>query len=275
LTYVEIPLRYALVNDQRHDARASLSGICPGCGQAMTPKCGGLRIHHWAHKGIRSCDPWWEPETPWHRAWKAQFSTAWQEVILRGKNGEKHIADVRTEHGLVLEFQHSAIAPLERQSREAFYRNMVWIVDGTRRKREMPRFEQGRRSLQVSAWRGVYTTRFPDECFPRDWLDSTVPAFFDFATMESDPPDTAAERRLLWGVLPGRADGQAVIVALDRQRFVLAARTRPQILAARSIVGTLDARFRAARAQATIAARRYSSRSAWRRWRPRRRTPRF
>jgi hypothetical protein len=30
----------------------------------MTPKCGQLKVWHWAHRSTRSCDPWWENETP-------------------------------------------------------------------------------------------------------------------------------------------------------------------------------------------------------------------
>lgn len=268
-------MRYALVRDQRHEAEPGLSGICPGCGQAMTAKCGNQRIHHWAHKGARSCDHWWEPETPWHRAWKREFQDTWQEVILRDELAQKHVADVRTDLGLVLEFQHSYLSPLERQSREAFYRNMSWIVDGMRRKRDLPRFMEGRRSFQISPWQGVYTTPFPQECFPQDWLDSAVPVFFDFTGMDPIDRRTCVERRLLWGLLPGRADGCAVIVALDRQRLVLSARTRPQIIPARKMVDALGARFRALRAQAVIEVRRYPIDRAWRRRRPRRRTPRF
>ena len=41
---------------------------------------------------------------------------------------------------MVIEFQHSHIDPLERVSRENFYNNMVWVVDGTRLKRGHQRF---------------------------------------------------------------------------------------------------------------------------------------
>lgn len=45
---------------------------------------------------------------------------------------EKHVADVKTVHGKVIEFQHSPMKPEELKSREAFYADMVWVVDGTR-----------------------------------------------------------------------------------------------------------------------------------------------
>lgn len=82
----------------------------------MTPKCGQLKVWHWAHRSIRSCDPWWENETPWHRAWKNQFPADWQEKVHRTDNGEKHVADVKTKSGVVLEFQHSPL-PLRNEQR--------------------------------------------------------------------------------------------------------------------------------------------------------------
>ncbi len=45
-------------------------------------------------------------------------------------SGEKHIADVRTPHGLVIEFQRSTIHPDEVLAREQFYQKMIWIIDG-------------------------------------------------------------------------------------------------------------------------------------------------
>ena len=47
--------------------------------------------------------------------------------------GEKHIADVRTPHGLVIEVQNSPLHPEEMRSRERFYKKTVWIVNGDRR----------------------------------------------------------------------------------------------------------------------------------------------
>ena len=62
------------------------------------------------------------------------------------ETGEKHIADVRMVHNLTIEFQHSHIGSLERTSREKFYENMVWVVDGTRLKKDYPRFLKGKKN---------------------------------------------------------------------------------------------------------------------------------
>src|SRR5690606_25534374 len=102
-------MKFALVHNIRTEATKRSKGTCPSCGAELIAKCGTLKIHHWAHKAIRNCDPWWENETEWHRLWKSYFPEKWQEVIMYDEETrEKHIADVRTDHGLVIEFQHSA-----------------------------------------------------------------------------------------------------------------------------------------------------------------------
>ena len=51
------------------------------------------------------------------------------------KEGVRHIADIRVpETGLVIEVQHSAMPIEEARAREAFYGNMIWIVDATESK---------------------------------------------------------------------------------------------------------------------------------------------
>ncbi|MET0576479.1 MAG: hypothetical protein ABWZ83_11545, partial [Mesorhizobium sp.] len=57
-------------------------------------------------------------------------------------DGERHIADVKNDRGLVIELQHSPIALEERLSREYFYEKMVWIVDGMRYKRDLAAFHK-------------------------------------------------------------------------------------------------------------------------------------
>jgi hypothetical protein len=97
----------------------------------MIAKCGPRILHHWAHAGRRDCDPWWENETPWHREWKSLFPENCREVGHVAADGEIHRADVKTSTGIVIEFQHSAMGDAERLSREAFYGNLVWVIDAT------------------------------------------------------------------------------------------------------------------------------------------------
>ncbi len=178
-------MKFALVSGQRQEAQPNLSGQCPGCGRPTVAKCGEVRVRHWAHKGHRLCDPWWENETEWHRTWKDQFPADWQEVVHPAGDGERHIADVKTDRGWVIEFQHSSMKPEERRSREAFYPKLIWVVDGTRRKRD--------RAQLIRAWndgvsfRGSSLVRkaFSDDCgLLREWAGSNAPIFFDLGEME-------------------------------------------------------------------------------------------
>lgn len=123
-------MQYALVNSRRSKARKGARGVCPLCGHPTVAKCGPRVIHHWAHKSRRNCDPWWENETEWHREWKGHFPEEYREVSHTASDGEVHRADIKTPTGIVIEVQHSAMTDKERESREAFYRNLVWIVDG-------------------------------------------------------------------------------------------------------------------------------------------------
>ena len=174
-------MKFALVNEQRQEAQPSLLGNCLACGHPMVAKCGEVRIWHWAHKGNLTCDPWWENETEWHRAWKGHFPVDWQEIVQQDKNGEKHIADVKTDRGWVIEFQHSYIKPEERQSRDNFYSKLVWVVDGSRRKRDGVQFlnawKQGAPVGKLSQLRRT----LPDKSvLVREWAGSRAPVFFDF-----------------------------------------------------------------------------------------------
>ncbi len=193
--------KFALVDGIRRLPEPKLLGKCPIYGHPMIAKCGTRKVHHWAHKGSFPCDPWWENETEWHRTWKEHFPADWQEVIHEAEQGEKHIADVKTSREWVLEFQHSPIKPEERHSREAFYKQLIWVVDGTRRKRDRTQFLQALNSGQV-------VKKFPnmrrivtDECaLLREWSSSTSRVFFDFR-----------EGGIIWWLL-GKGAGKPVYV---------------------------------------------------------------
>ena len=134
-------MRFALLNDERIEATKGAKGLCPSCGSELVAKCGEIKVHYWSHK--KKCDDyWWENETEWHRNWKNEFPREWQEVIHKDESGEKHIADVKTDEDWVVEFQHSAIASEERNSRDQFYKKLIWVVDGTRRKTDVKQFQK-------------------------------------------------------------------------------------------------------------------------------------
>jgi competence protein CoiA len=146
---MEETMEFAVVEgDPRRKAQPGQRAKCPGCSQAMIAKCGEqrIRIWHWAHERAGTCDFERESETEWHRAWKNQFPEDWRERIC-SKDGKKHIADVMTESGMVIEFQHSHLEREEREARERFYQKMVWVVNGLRRKRDRALFL--RRSVYI------------------------------------------------------------------------------------------------------------------------------
>jgi len=126
-------VKYALVNGIKKEAEPKLRGVCCYCRAEMIARCGRYKIRHWAHKSRAECDPWWESEGEWHRNWKNHFPIDWQEVVHFDEvTGEKHIADIKNPHGLVIEFQNSSMTQEERQSREKFYKKMIWVVNGNR-----------------------------------------------------------------------------------------------------------------------------------------------
>lgn len=241
-------MRYALVNDQRREASPGLAGCCPGCSEPTIAKCGAQRIWHWAHRGNRACDPWWEPETAWHRSWKNQFPSSWQEVIRRDDKGEKHIADVITGNGAIIELQHSHLPAPEKSARERFYQNLVWVVDGLRLKNDKRRFFANGNLIKLALATDLFITRSPESCLPSGWLNCTKPVLFDFEGFDVPEGIPEALQRKLWCLLPGRIGGCAVVAAVSREWFLDAARKRDQIIPTQAIAWfvqrDLDARRR-------------------------------
>jgi hypothetical protein len=215
-------MRFALVDNERVEANPALKqGLCPICSQPVIAKCGKQRIHHWAHRTNKTCDNWWETETEWHRSWKSNFPADWQEVILTDEQTrEKHIADVRTSHGLVIEFQHSHIDQQERASREKFYKDMIWIVDGTRRKNDYKRFLKGESDFRPIGENGFFFTHYPEEYFPVEWIASSVPVIFDFRGLATITDQQDKNRNILWCLLPGRVERRTVCASMSRETFM-------------------------------------------------------
>ncbi len=179
-------MKFALVNNQRQEATPKTKGICPVCNTTVISKCGSKKAHHWAHETKQDCkNDRWETEGPWHRKWKNKFPIEWQEQITI-VNNEKNVADIKTPQNLVIEFQHSSIAPDEQKSREKAYDNMIWVVDGTRLKYDFPRFRKKiienshlYFKLNKQNWK-LFSIEFYDEVFPKSWITCSVPVIFDF-----------------------------------------------------------------------------------------------
>jgi competence protein CoiA len=203
-------MKFALVHDQRRESKKRLRGTCPGCGGSVIAKCGEIRAGHWAHERKSDCDPWRENETEWHRAWKDRFPDDWQEIPHYAEDGEKHIADVKTDSGWALEFQHSPIKPEERRARDAFYPKLVWVVDGTTRKRNEEQFSKAwEEAMPIAKTSSVRKVLKSEGALLRDWAGSTAHVFFDFGD----------EQDLYW-VVPGGNDSWVYVVRLPRADFV-------------------------------------------------------
>jgi competence CoiA-like predicted nuclease len=173
-------MQFALIDGIKSLPSKNGLGNCPLCNADVIARCGNIKVHHWAHKSKKVCDPWWENETQWHRDWKKHFPSEWHEIIHFDELGEKHIADLKTPNGLVVEFQHSSIGSEEKLSRENFYKTMVWIVDGNRRKKDKKRFDLGSKYFIPSKRRETYFVPEPNKAFPNEWTDSKSFVFFDF-----------------------------------------------------------------------------------------------
>lgn len=204
-------MKYALANGIRREAQPGISGECAGCGSSMVAKCGEVKIWHWSHKGTRTCDPWWENETEWHRSWKQHFPESWQEIVHTSDSGERHIADVKTEQGWVLEFQYSHIKPEERRSRNYFYQKIVWVVNGSRKKLAHKQFLKGLDEGHSIGTNPPIRAIYIGLCAPiKEWSGSSVPVFFDFG-----------EDDRLWCLIPYELDDMyAYVVPFARTAFI-------------------------------------------------------
>ena len=147
-------------------------------------------VWHWAHRSRKNCDPWWEPETQWHRSWKSRFAHDWQEVVHTDpKTGDRHIADVKTPHGLVIEIQNSPLHREEMTSRERFYGNMIWIVNGDRRGTDGQQetldeahFNMGRSSQPIRTDPLTFTVEWQGKSkLLHNWSKASKDVYFDFA----------------------------------------------------------------------------------------------
>jgi len=206
-------MKLAIVQGERREPKKGLLGNCIGCEQPMVAKCGPIKIWHWAHKAICDCDRWWENETEWHRNWKNNFPTEYQEIRHKADSGEWHIADVKTKFGHILEFQHSFLKSDERQARNNFYgSSLVWIVDGLKKKNDLLRFNQLLKNARLIN-QSINLIQLPphlDVCPTlQEWSGCNGPVFFDFG---NDLP--------LWCLLPKSSATNRYIGPISRQSFV-------------------------------------------------------
>lgn len=168
---------------ERVEAFASgARGVCPVCASPAVARCGSLVVHHWAHVGRarQDCDPWFEPEGPWHRRWKSLVSSERQEVVIG-----QHRADLVLPNGAVVELQHSTISGKTIGDRESYYaaatgRSMCWVFDATESK-------DFRLSVNLDSGAATWACRRRDvrQCRERAFIDSGLAVDGGFAMMVS------------------------------------------------------------------------------------------
>jgi hypothetical protein len=127
-----------------------------------------------------------------------------------GDTGETHIADVKNPFGLVIEFQHSVLRAEERVAREAFYGNIVWVVDGLRSELDASYFRLGlgREPLQRNplafpiAWWGMSRLL-------HTWSAAVAKVYLDFGD------------ELLWRLVSfDRDEGVGAVGPIPKEVFV-------------------------------------------------------
>lgn len=175
-------MQYAIVDGRRSKPIRGRRGICHYCGEEMVAKCGQFVMWHWAHMPYSNCDPWWSSESEWHRKWKELFPEDWREVVhFDEQTGEKHIADVKTPSAVVVEFQRSPITAEEVVSREQFYRNLVWVIDGDRGSLDPNYFRMGLASEPVSLEPLIHGVQWWSRSrLLHKWSIVTCPVYVDF-----------------------------------------------------------------------------------------------
>ena len=160
---------YALdQNKSKIRAAPNIVARCPLCDEPLIPKCGAIKIWHFAHQPTTTCDPWYEPESPWHLGWKSLVKPEFSEVLIRSK-GSCHIADIKVGTR-ILEFQKSPLSYIDRLKREAFYGpSLIWVV------------HQNRSALNIKYKSDGYCTfRWKH---PKEWiitLQMLFPFYLDF-----------------------------------------------------------------------------------------------
>jgi hypothetical protein len=128
---------------------------------------------------------------------------------------------VKTEHGCIIEFQHSFLPAEERRARETFYPRMVWVVDGLRRKRDSSQFFKALSSgLVVREKPLTFSIPAGMGALLQDWVDSRVPVFFDFGAANIQMDISRFGALVLWYLDPNSPDGWAHLAPVRRVSFI-------------------------------------------------------
>ena len=186
--------------DKIQATKETRRALCPSCNQVMIAKTGDINVWHWAHESLTECDPWREGESAWHLSWKSLFPKEWVEIqIVKGKN--RHIADILTSQGKIIEFQKSPISVGQIEERENFYGNLIWVFD------VRDAYIEDRLSIEES----VYSHYFRWKYAKKSILLATKPKFLDTGNGELFRIKTIKSTSPCYGF--GNLDNQESFVA--------------------------------------------------------------
>ena len=114
---------------------------CPCCGTEVIQKKGDVMIWHFAHKSLADCVDYYDNKGEWHRSMQELFPEQNREVYEKTET-YRHIFDVLTDKGRIIEFQHSPMSFSEFQRRTLDYHTRsklkktqkpVWVFDFSER----------------------------------------------------------------------------------------------------------------------------------------------
>ena len=215
-------MEFAIYKEKRIKATKGARGYCPICDSELIAKCGEVNIHHWSHK-TKCTDHWSEPETPWHRNWKAHFPKEWREVVQHNKQGKKvHQADIETSDGWVIEFQHSRLEPEMRRARNTFYKKLIWVVDGTRRSTDIRQFQDKLNEANFVYYKPLlFEAKNPEECrLLKEWSGSGSLMFVDFGATLIGYKDGYSSTEDLWLLYSYSPKERVFLSHLSRSNFI-------------------------------------------------------
>lgn len=128
---------WALVENEKIEAKPNTKGLCPICKGKVFSKCGEVNVWHWSHAKDENCDPWYEPESFWHKHWKMTFGKENAEIRIE-KDQRFHIADILTNENVVIELQNSPISkPIIREREDYYGKRMLWLLNGEKFKKNL------------------------------------------------------------------------------------------------------------------------------------------
>lgn len=216
---------YAIVDGVRthiSSAARMQHGICPVCGAELVARKGKFRAAHWWHVNGKRCDSWYQPKGPWHRYWQNMFPEDWQEVVMeKMEDGQlvRHIADIKTKGGIVVEVQYSPIAIESIEEREHFYEKMLWIVNMRRVESDLWLETYIKRSEHLIEKNSVRAWVLPDSelMAHQKWCCAHKPVVFDFDG-SFDRPES--EKSLICLLPQGDKFKERVCVEVQRQHLI-------------------------------------------------------